>query len=878
MKWFPSFGFQRRERELQEEIDAHLQMAIADRVARGETAEAARQAAAREFGNIPLVQDVTRQMWGQGWLEQLGRDVRYALRQLRKSPGFSITATAMLAVAICANSTVFSWIDGTMLRPIPGARDTGDLVSLQRGERNFSPTPPFSYLDYRDLREQNHTFAGMLAYHHDWITLTGGAQPQRVFIANVTANYFDVLGIKPVLGRFFLAEEETRPDAVPNVILSYSLWKARYAADQAIVGKSIEIARHPVTVIGVAPEGFVGAMPGLRDDLWVTLDPLGTDVWRITHRSGSAVWLNVIGRLRPGVSRGQAAQDLDTVMHNIVAAFPDDHLGENRITLDPMWRSPFGANGFMAATLPILLAFAAVVLLLTSANVATLTLVRFVSRRRELAIRQSLGANRMQLVRQMVLEGVVLSIVAGAVALALTTWTSKTFAWFFRASSSPTTLNGSMDHNVVIGIAVFSLLAGMLCGALPAWRSSHAPAVEVLKAESASISGGSRNRKLLSALVVAQIALSLPLLLCSGLFLRTLRNLAGANPGFEQDHILTATVGLNIAGYSRDEEQVIRHKILDRVSALPGVNVATLTDWIPMTLSHKGEDAYPEGYVPHPHESLQVYHAEVSSRYFESLHIPILEGREFTPDDDEKAPRVLIVDQTAAKRYWPGQDPLGKKLRVWGRPFTVVGVVRNSTHMLMNESPEPMVYMSFFQQGYETIVQVKTEGNPVDLAPAVENAIHEIDTRLPVFDVRPMRESTQMASSFAVIQSALAGMFALIGLVLAVTGIYGIVAYRTQMRTHEIGVRMALGASRVDVLRLVLLQGLWLTGIGLALGLAFALGLTRFIARLLYGIGANDPVTVASVVVLLGAMSLVACYFPAHRAMRRNPVAAIREL
>jgi predicted permease len=435
-----------------------------------------------------------------------------------------------------------------------------------------------------------------------------------------------------------------------------------------------------------------------------------------------------------------------------------------------------------------------------------------------------------------------------------------------------------MDHNVVIGIALFSLLAGMLCGALPAWRSSHAPAIEVLKAESASISGGSRNRKLLSGLVVAQIALSLPLLICSGLFLRTLRNLASANPGFEQDHILTASVGLNIVGYSDDEVRLIRHKILDRVSALPGVKVASFTDWIPMTLGHKGEDAYPEGYVPHPHESLQVYHAEVGPRYFESLHIPILEGREFTPDDGEKAPRVLILDQTAARRYWPGQDPLGKNLRVWGRLFTVVGVARNSTHMFVNESPEPMVYMSFFQQGYETIVQVETEGNPVDLAPAVENAIHEIDTRLPVFDVRPMRESTQMASIFAVIQSTLAGMFALIGLVLAVTGIYGVVAYRTQMRTHEIGVRLALGASRVDVLRLVLSQGVWLTGVGLALGLAFALGLTRLITRLLYGIGANDPVTVVSVVMLLGAMSLLACFFPAHRAIRRNPVTAIREL
>ncbi|MGB9075529.1 MAG: ABC transporter permease, partial [Terracidiphilus sp.] len=823
------------------------------------------------------VQDVTRDMWGQAWLEQLARDVRYALRQLRKSPGFSITATAMLAVAICANSTVFSWIDGTMLRPIPGARDTGDLVSLQRGERNFSPTPPFSYLDYRDLREQNHSFTGILAYHNDWIALTGGAQPERAYIANVSANYFDVLGIKPALGRFFLAEEETRPDAVTNVVLGYSLWKNRYAADPAIVGKSIEIARHPVTVIGVAPEGFVGAAPGLRDDLWVTLDPLGNDVFRMTHRD--IVWLIVIGRLRPGVSRGLAAQDLDTQMRHIVAAYPDQHLGDNQITLDPMWRSPFGANGYMAATLPILLAFAALVLLLTCANVATLTLVRFVSRRRELAIRQSLGANRMQLVWQMVLEGAVLSIVAGTMALALTMWTSKTFAWFFPANSTPLALNGYMDYKVVIGIAVSSLVAGMLCSALPAWRSSHAPAIEVLKAESASVSGGSRNRKLLSGLVVAQIALSLPLLICSGLFLRTLRNLAAANPGFQQDHILTASVGLNIAGYSNDEARLIRHKILDRVSALPGVEVATLTDWIPMTLIQKRTDAYPEGYVPHPHESLLVENAEVGPRYFESLHIPILEGREFTQDDDQKTPDVIIVDQTAARRFWPGQDPLGKRLRVGGSLSTVVGVARISTHTFVNESPEPMVFISYFQHpGFETMVQVKTEGNPADLTPAVENAIHEIDARLPVFDVRPMRASTQMASIFAVMESTLAGMFALIGLVLAITGIYGVVTYRTQMRTHEIGIRMALGASRVDVLRLVLLQGLWLTGIGLALGLAFALGLTHLIARLLYGIGANDPVTVASVVMLLGTMSLVACYFPAHRAMRRNPVTAIREL
>ncbi len=337
-------------------------------------------------------------------------------------------------------------------------------------------------------------------------------------------------------------------------------------------------------------------------------------------------------------------------------------------------------------------------------------------------------------------------------------------------------------------------------------------------------------------------------------------------------------MGLNIAGYPDEEVRAIRHKILDRVAALPGVTVASLTDWVPFNFNRKTVDAYPEGYVPRPHESLELRRADVTSRYFETLGIPILEGRPFSPDDSESAPRVVVVDQTAANRYWPGQDPLGRNLTVWGHPFTVVGVAKNSKHNFMNELPEPMIYMSYFQQpDSELTVQVKTRGNPSDMGPLVEQAIHQIDGRLPVFDVRTLRETAQMSSMFAVMQSTFAGMFAMIALVLAATGIYGVVAYRTQMRTHEIGIRVALGASRADVLRLVLMQGVRLTIAGLVLGLALAFGLTRFIAGLLYGISASDPATVISVVVLLGAMAVLACYLPAHRAMRVNPVSAIRE-
>jgi predicted permease len=808
------------------------------------------------------------------------QDVRFALRQLQKNPAYTVAGTVMLAMAICANGTVFSWINGTMLHPIPGARDMSSLVSVMRGQWNISPTPPFSYLDYRDLRDQNHSFEGIIGYHHDWIALTGGATPERIYVANVTANYFDVLGVKPLYGRFFRPEEEAAGRSIPYVIISYSLWKTHFAGDPGIVGKPLEIARHPVTVIGVTPKGFVGAAPGLRHDMWVTLDPLGTGGWRMTERSGN--WLNVVGRLRPGVSREQANQDLETIMRRIVAAYPDDHLGTNTITLDPMWRSPFGANQYMATTLPILLSIAGIVLLLTCANVATLTLVRFVSRRREIAIRQSLGASRLRVIRQMVLEGVILALCAGAAALFLTLWTAKTLALFLPSNAIPIAINGMVDPGVVIAIVALAVLASLLCAAFPAWRSSQVPAAEVLKEESASVSGTKHSRRLLSGLVVAQVALSLALLVSSGLFLRTLRNIAHADPGFEQDHVLTGSVGLNISGYPNDQRRLIRDKILQRVEAMPGVTVASLTDWIPLTLTRKTEAAYPEGYAPRPHEWLEVGRADVSPRYFETMGIPILEGRSFTQDDNENAPPVLIVDQTAANRYWPGQDPIGKRLSIpsmSSKLFTVVGVVKNSKHLMVSERPGPMIYMSYYQlPGPELIVQMKTTGNPADQLQAAERAIQEIDSRLPVYDVRTMRENTALASTFVVMQSTFAGIFAVIALVLAATGIYGVMAYRTELRRHEIGIRVALGASRTDVMRLVLLQGMRLTVIGLALGLALSFGLTRVIAGLLYGVGANDPVTIFAVLILLAAMSLLASYLPAQRAMRVNPVTGIREL
>ena len=543
----------------------------------------------------------------------LFHDIRYALRQLGRSPYFTASAILMLALGICATSTALRWIEGTMLRPVPGARDTSGLVSIMRGSWNISPSPPFSHPDYRDLRSANRTFSGMLAYHHEWATLTASDAPQRIYAAEVTGNYFEVLRIQPVLGRFFRPDEEAQLGGAPYVVLGYSLWKTRFGGDPAVLGKSIEIQHQPFTIMGVAPEGFVGCMPAIREEIWAPLAPgttPGSNDWNVLHRENA--WLNVMGRLRPGVSRGAATQDVETIMQRLAAAYPAAHLGVNTITLDPLWRSPFGGNGYFSTSLPVLLAFAFQVLLLTCANVATLMLVRFVARARDLAIRQSLGAGRAVLMRQMILEGFIVSFAGLAIALLLTVWTSRMLGRFIPPGANPIAVSGTVDPGLMLAMMAVAVGSGILCGALPAWRSSHLTPAEVLRQESATFSSGAHNRHMVSGLVVAQVGLSVALLVAAGLFLRTLRNTDSADPGFDEAHILTATVGLDI-GYSRSEIRQFQMKILARARELPGMMEVSLTDWLPLSLTRKTADVWPEGCVPQAHESGEVRRADVSA-------------------------------------------------------------------------------------------------------------------------------------------------------------------------------------------------------------------------------------------------------------------------
>jgi predicted permease len=807
------------------------------------------------------------------------RDVRYALRMVAKSPGFTFLAVLTLALGIASNSTIFSWISSTLLNPIPGVAHTNALVTVMRGERSDHPTPPFSYLDYRDLREQNKTFAGLLAHHFDFMSLTGTGKPERIYGALTSWNYFGVLGVHPFLGRGFLPAEEQRGTRAAVVVISYALWQTHFGRDPQIIGRTVQINHHPFTIIGVAPREFRGCFTGLRMDLWVplTLDPL---VWGSNRPDDRGTfWLNVLGRLRPGFTRAQAQAELNLLMQGIVEHSPEAHRGSpNQISLDPLWRSPFGVNIYFYQTLPMLLGLALVLLLLACANVANLLLVRSVARRREIAIRLAVGATRRQLVRQLLVESLVLGLAGGAVAMVITFWTSRSLVGFVPPNTLPITLSAHVDHRVLLGTAAASILTALLFGILPAMRSSSVPVQAVLKEEAGSVAVAFRKSRLSSALVVAQIALSLILLVCAGLFTRSLENAQHSDAGFDPQHVLVASYELSPNGYSRETGTAFDRQLLAKLAALPGVESVTLADFSPLSFTIHTDYLELEGYVPEPRESMEISRAIVGPNYFRTLRTSLISGREFSEADGPDSQRVAIVNQAFVNRYWPGQNAIGKRLRDddW---CTVVGVARNAKYRLLTYPPEPVVYLPLYQtyrSTQETVIHLRTPGDAQAMAFPMERAVHELNPDLPLFNVNPLRATMQFGALFQRIAATFAGSYGLLAMLLAAVGIYGVVAYTTRQRTREIGIRMALGAEKSDIFRLILRQGFYLAAAGLAIGIALSFALTRFLKSALYGVGATDALTFASVALALTGVTLAACYIPARRATNIEPAAALR--
>jgi len=804
-------------------------------------------------------------------------DVGYAFRQLRRAPGFALTAVLTLALGITANSTILSWISATLFNPIPGAKQIDNMLTIQRGERSEHPSPPFSYPDFVDVRENNKSFSGMLGYHDDYISITGSAKPERVYGALTSADYFEVLGVQPYLGRTLISTKANERAGAAIVVLSYGLWQNQFAGDPEILGKTIQLNLRLFTIVGVAPKGFRGCKSGLHTDIFL---PLAADgqIWgndRIDKRGVS--WLNVLGVLRPGVDTHQADTELNVLMQRISAQYPAEHRGANQISTDPLWRSPFGANVYMAGTLPILLALAAVLLLLACANVANLLLVRSVARRREFAIRLSMGAGRWTLVRQLMGENLLLALAGGAVALSCTVWTSKILGTFLSAAVLPLALNGELDRRVMTATMLVSVLTALISGALPALRATRISPGAVLKDEALNTSGGLHKSRLTSSFVIAQIALSLLLLTCAGLFVRSLEKAQRTDPGFDPNHMLLVTFDLRPMGYSDVTGKELQRQVLLRVRQLPGVQSATMADFAPLTFTIHSDGVFPEGYLPRLHEDMDTDRGDIGTDYLATLRTPLLAGRDFNDADTANGDKVAIVNQAFVDRYWPGQQAIGKRVQFSGQWRRIVGVIANGKYRRLIYDPTPLILTPLTQRYQsEVTLQVRTSGEPLAMASAVEQAIHSLNADLPLYGVTTLKEKMQLGSVFERIAVTFAGSFGLLALLLAGVGIYGVVSYTTRQRTHEIGIRIALGAGKGAILRNVLRQGLILTGAGLTIGVLASLMVTRFLRTVLIGVAPTDLFTYATVAIVLCMVAMFACYLPARRAAAVDPAQALR--
>jgi predicted permease len=874
------FRKQQVEQELSEEIGVFAEMAAQEKMKHGLSREEALRAVRLESGTVEIAREEVRSATWESFVEDLWRDIHFSVRSLRKSPGFTAVVILTLAFSIAANTTVLSWMSATLLNPIPGVAHTSDLVTVDRGDRSGYATPPFSYPDLRDLSERTKTLSGVLGWHDDYMSLTGVAKPERIYGALTTASYFDVLGVHPILGRTFLPEEGTPRAGAAVIVIGYAVWQNHFAGDPQIVGKTIQINRHPYTVIGVAPRDFTGCKTGLRTDLWIPLS-MDRDVWgsnRPDYRG--VVWLNALGKLRAGVTKNQAEAELNLLMQGIVERFPEDHRDRsNEISLDPLWRSPFGINGYLYKILPMLLGLAGVLLLLACANVASLLLVRSVGRRREIAIRLGMGASTKQIIRQFLIESLLLGLLGGTFAIVITVWTSRSLIAFFPPSSLPLTNDAHIDQRVLFVTIAVSILAAITFGILPALRSSSLPVQSVLKEEATSVSLTLHKSRLLSGLVVAQISLSLVLLVCAGLFTRSLQKAQRSDPGFEASHLLLASYELSPAGYTRATGVAFNRQVLDRLSALPGVESVTLADFSPLSFSIHSDYLQIEGYVPQPHEWMEISRAIVGPNYFRTLRTSVISGREFTEADTPDSQLVAVVNQAFVDRYWPGESAIGKQVTDSGDRFTIVGVARSAKYRLLTSPTEPVIYLPIYQAFRPTqdiTIHLRTTGDPRTIASSVEETIHQLNQELPLFNVNPLSVTMQLGTLFGRVAATFAGSFGLLAMLLAAVGIYGVVAYSTRQRAREIGIRMALGAEKGGIYSLVLGQGFRLTLAGLVVGTALAVAFTRVLKAQLFDVSETDAITFTSVGLLLAVVALVACHVPARRATRVDPMVALR--
>jgi predicted permease len=818
-------------------------------------------------------------------------DLRFAFRQLRRSPGFAVIAIVTLALGVGVNTAIFSIINGFLFSSLH-IRQESRVIILGFHQKGTSWQPNFSLPEYRDLRSQTeNVFSDVIAsaYGLDGFS-TQGNKPDRVLDEYVTGNYFQALGVRPFLGRLFLPSEGEVPGADPKIVLGYAYWKLHFAGDPGIVGREVFLNGHPVTVIGVTPRNFLGFNPGGDIQIYLPLAmmvPLeNTPMDQLNQRTDRG--LRVYARLQPGTTPQQANATLAVVARRFAAEHPRAEK-DTAVRTFPLYLGRGGGidtdntTGIISA---FFLGLAGVVLLLACVNVANLLLVRASVREREMVIRSALGAQRSRLIRQMLTESILLAFFGGAAGMTLGLWGSSLLGSVNLHTALPFSFNFGFDWHVFAFSAAIALLAGAIVGIVPAVRLSRANLNLVLRESGRSVTAS--GNKFRDALVILQVASALILLVIAGLFTRSLAKAEQIDLGFNPSHVLTLTMDTTEIGYNATQRRDFYTNLLQRVRALPGVLSATTADVTPMSPTQ----AFPSsdtivipGYQSPPGQPApSAGYIVVATDYFRTLRIPLLQGHGFTDRDNENTRHVAIVSETMAKKFWPNQDPIGKQFTVDGdstHPMRVIGIAKDARYRGVTGVFEPIFYVPFQQlsasESLETLA-LRTAGDPASMIPEVERTIRSMAPMLPVFGVETLHEALYGLNGLLIFQvaAALAGIMGTLGLILAIVGVYGVLSYVVSQKTNEIGIRIALGAQHADILRMVYRQGLWIVGIGLAVGLAASFAAAHLMRSFIV-VSATDPATYVGVSAILAAIALLACYIPARRAMRIDPMQALRE-
>jgi len=809
-------------------------------------------------------------------------DFRYAFRILRGSPGFTAVAVLTLALGIAANTTVFGWIDGLLVRPLAGVEGGGRLAAIE----TVGPNGEYyttSYRDYRDYRDRLHCFDGLAASLFNAFNVGAVANPRRIFGEYVSGNYFAVLGVKPVRGRMFVKSEYgDKPGAYPVAVISYRLWQTLFHGDPGVVGKTIRVNRYELTLVGIAPEEFRGTMPGMRLEIWIpmAMGPLlnGQGDWLLEDRTERQMWLT--GRLKPGATFERANAEVDALARRMAEESPQTSRGY-RASLMPVWKGHIGVHAFLLQPLRILMAVCFALFLIVGANVANLQLARATARRRELGVRMAMGAGRWRLTRQLLTESLLLAAMGAAAGIVLSAWLERSMLWLVPPAGFPVDFEFKLNADI-LGFTLLLCCAGaLLTGLAPALHSVRASLVDSLKEGGRSGTPSAGQNRTRGLLVVSEVALALVALVGTALSVRSFQNARAINPGLDARNVLYAKYYLETFCPDPEQRRQFCLRLRDRVSAIPGVTSVSYSQAVPLDIGTGPRwDVQPEGYVAAPGEQMEVSEATVAPHFFETLRIPLVDGRDFTERDDPGAAPVLIVNQTFAQRYFGGRNPVGRRVRVGSAWSTVVGLAKDSKYHRLTEPPTPHIYLPARQRSggeFWMAFFIRTAGPAQAVTAAVRHEAAAIDPNAGVAEVQPYEEMIG-ASLFA--QRVAATLLAVLGavsLLLAALGLYSVLAYTVSQREHEFGIRMALGAAPSNVVGLVLRRGMALTLGGVAAGAALAVAVTRMMAGVLVGVRPGDPAIIAGSAVFLGAVAMAASYLPARRATKVAPMEALRQ-